>query len=71
MAWAKWWRWQARPVEQGAVVCDLQGRSVEVASCERCPWLIEVDLLSERPSVVCRPDAAELVARTPGVMAAP
>lgn len=69
MAWMK--RWWARPIELGAVACALRGGEVEVASCERCPWLLEVDLLSERPAVLCRPDAADLVQRTPGVLTAP
>lgn len=44
---------QAHSVEDGKVFCASQGRVVDVISCFRCEKLVDIDLDSRRPRVVC------------------
>lgn len=63
----RWSRWWARPVIDGKVRCELRGGEADLADCESCTWLLEVDLVSEQPRVLCRPDAALDAARRIGI----
>ncbi len=65
--WTRWSGWWARPVVDGKVRCELRGGEADLAECEGCSWLLEVDLLTEQPRVLCRPDAAWTVARSSGI----
>ncbi len=44
---------QTHPVDDGKVFCGRQGRVVDVISCFGCEKLVEIDLDSRRPKVVC------------------
>ncbi len=63
----RWSRWWARPVVEGSVHCSLRGGDVELSECERCIWLLDVDLEGEDPRVRCRPDAAYSALRAGGI----
>lgn len=63
----RWTAWWARPVIDGKVRCELRGGAADLSDCEGCTWMSELDLLSEQPRVLCRPDAALAAGRLIGI----
>ena len=44
---------QTHPVSDGKVYCALQHRLVDVMACYGCVRVVEIDLDTRRPKVVC------------------
>ncbi len=44
---------QTHGVQDGKVFCAVQRRAVDVVTCYGCEKLVEIDLDSRRPKVVC------------------
>jgi hypothetical protein len=61
--WFRWSKRWAHPVDEGRVNCELREGDAELDDCASCPWLLELRLDGDRPSVLCRPDAARYAQR--------
>lgn len=44
---------QTHGVEDGKVFCAMQRRVVDIVTCYGCPRLVDIDLDTRRPKVVC------------------
>jgi len=41
------------PVKGGQIFCSVEGKSIDVMSCYGCDRMVEVDLDTRSPKVVC------------------
>ena len=46
---------QAHLIADGRVLCPQAGRDVDFERCLGCPLLVDLDVDSRHPTVICRP----------------